>query len=75
MGIKIASLQAGGFNRDVLLRAPAEWDPLNPRRAWKLPAPGKGVDDAPEAFRRSLQKYLLDSGNPLAKVGLQFPVS
>ena len=39
LDIKNASLQADGSDRDVLLRAPCEWNSKNSRRVWKLRAP------------------------------------
>ena len=67
-------MQADCFSRDVFLRAPAEWDQLNPHRNWKLRAPAYVLTDAP-AYGLTTRKYLLNSGDPLARVGLQFRVS
>ena len=72
---KNAFLQADGFGRDVLLRAPCEWNSKESRRVWKLQAPAYGLNDAPAAFRRPLRKYLVNSVHSLSTVGLRFEVS
>ena len=38
-------------------------------------APAYGLDDAPVAFRRPLEKYLLPSEDSPAKVGLHYQIS
>ena len=57
------------------LRAPEEWDPSNAHRIWKLHVPSYETGDAPVAYHRSLQEYLLESVDSLAKVGLRFRAS
>ena len=52
-------LRAGGFHRVAFIRSPAEWDPSGPQRIRKLRAPAYGLNDAPPAFRKTLQRYLL----------------
>ena len=40
--IRNADLQADGFNQEVYLRTPPEWDPLEARRARRLRPPAAG---------------------------------
>ena len=56
LDIKNASVQAGGFRRDVFLRAPPGWDPNGARRIRKLQAPAYGLADRLAASRKSLQR-------------------
>ena len=70
LGAKHAFLQSDGFGRDVLLRAPDEWDPSCHGRAWKSKAPAYGLNDAPVAFRRSLKRHLFNVEASLKCVGL-----
>ena len=62
LDIKNALLRADTLQRNVFLQAPPEWEPSDPRRFWKLNAPAYGLNDAPDAFRRTSQKYLLNNG-------------
>ena len=73
--IKNACLQADGFDRDVYLRAPCDWNSEDFRRVWNLRAPAYKLNDAPAAFHRSLRKYLVNSVDLPAAVGLRFDVS
>ena len=50
LDIKNACLQADGFGRDVLFRAPVEWEPNGALRFWKLRAPAFALIDAPVVF-------------------------
>ena len=52
-----------------------EWGPSNPRRFWKSSGPADGLNDTPAASHRSLRKYLLNSVDSLARVGLKFLVA
>ena len=52
LDVKYAFLQADGFERDVFLRAPMEWDPPCNERVWKRKAPAYGLNDAAVAFHR-----------------------
>ena len=70
--VKNAFLRAGGLSRDVLHRDPAERSQSNPHRIRKLRTLALGLDSAPGASYRSLRKYLFNSGDSLAEVGLQF---
>ena len=56
LDIKNACVQAGGFRRDVLLRAQPNWDPNGARRIRKLQAPAYGLADRLAASRKSLQR-------------------
>ena len=67
--------QAESVGRDVLLRFSAELDPSDSHRGWNSHAPAGGLNYAPVAFRRALQKFLLSSMESLAKEGLEFRVS
>ena len=69
--IKNAFLQADGFERDVFLHAPEEWDLPCGKRAWKLKAPAYELNDAPAAFRRSSKRHLLNSELSVKHVGLR----
>ena len=69
LDIKNAFLQSDGFDRDVFLHAPAEWDKSRMERAWNSKAPAYGVNDAPAAVRRSLERYILNSGLSMKCVG------
>ena len=75
LDIKHAFLQAGTFKRDVFLHAPPEWNPSGPRRIWRLHAPAYGLNDAPVAFHRTLQKYLPNAPLSIELAGLEFQVS
>ena len=57
------------------LQAPAEWEPSDPRGFCKLNAPTYGLNDAPAAFHRTLQKYLTNSDASIKAVGLIYTVS
>ena len=67
---KAAFWQADRFYRDVFRRAPMEWSPLSGLRTWKLRAPTNGLNAAPVASYRSLEKHLLDSVDSMEEVGL-----
>ena len=71
LDIKNAFSQAGGFDRDVCLHAPAEWDPSYPERVWKFKAPAIGLYDSPAAFRRYLKRHLLNSDLSMKCVSLR----
>ena len=75
LDIKNAFPQVGGFDREVYLRAPCGWGSKEARRAWKSRAPAHELNDAPVAPRRSLRKFLVDSAESLASVGLRFKVT
>ena len=68
LDIKNAFAQAGGFQRDVLLRAQPDWDPNGARRIRKLQAPAYGLADRLVASRKSPQRYLLRSNQSLSQV-------
>ena len=55
-----------------LLRDPMRGDPSDAHRIRKLHAPAYGLRDAPAAFRRSFQKYLLSSVVSSANVRFRF---
>ena len=74
-GIENAFLQAGGFARNVFLQGPVEWGPLRSDRIWKLQAPGRGLNDAPAAFRRSPKRHILDPDNSMRGAGLRCQAS
>ena len=71
LDIRNAPMRAGGSGRDVFRRAPAERGPPSYHCTWKLNAPAYCLNDAPVASRRPLGRYLLNSAEPLAKVGLR----
>ena len=50
-----AFTQAGGFDREVYLRAPAEWHSKDGRGFWRQRAPTYGRNDTTVAFDRPLQ--------------------
>ena len=75
MDTKNAFRQAEGFKRYVLLRAPVDWDPSGPHRIRKPHAPAYGLSEAPVAFRKTLQSYLLRAEETLATVGFEFQAS
>ena len=74
LDIKNAFQRAGGFGRDVFLRAHTEWDPSSVHLIWKQNAPAYKLNDAPVAFRQSLRKYFSNFVASLAKVGLRLQV-
>ena len=75
LDLKNAFLQADGFDRDVFLHAPAEWDKPCKGRVWELKAPAYGLNDAPVAFHRYLKRYLLNSELSMGRVGLRCQAS
>ena len=75
LDIKNALVQAGGFDPEIHLRAPRQWNSKDTRRVWKLRAPARGLEDAPVASRRSLREYLVNFAESLCSVGLRFEVS
>ena len=75
LDIKHAFLKRDALRRNVFLRAPPEWEPSDFRRFWELNAPAYGLNDDPVAFRRTLQKYLLNNDQSLKAVGLLYKVS
>ena len=75
LDIKNVCLQADGFDREVYLRAPGEWEPKDSRRVWKLRPPAYGLNGAPVAFHRPLCKFLANFAESLSRVGLLFEVS
>ena len=75
LDIKDALLQAGGFDREVHLGAPCEWNSQDTRRVSKLRAPANGHNDAPAACHRSLREYLVNSVDSPSRAGLRFEVS
>ena len=75
LDIKNAFLRAAGFDREVYLRAPCEWDSKDDRQVWKLRAPAYARKDAPVAVHRSLRKYLVASAGSLCSAGPRFELS
>ena len=67
--IKNASSQVDGFTRNVCLKAPSEWEPLCSNRVWNLEAAAYNINDAPAAFRCSLERHQLDSDASLKRAG------
>ena len=65
-------MQAGGFGRDVFLRASLDWDPGGTYRFWELCAPACGLDDAPVAIRSAPPRYLLNSVESLYRRARSF---
>ena len=64
-----------GFDREVYLRAPCEWNSKDTRGVGILRAPAHGLSDAPVAFRRPLRKYLVNSAESLSSVRIRSEVS
>ena len=75
LGLKIAPLQAAGFQLEAFLRAPAGWDLSGPRRIREWRAPPCGLNDAPAAIRETLRTNLLCSEEFVAYDGLKIHVS
>ena len=75
LDIENACLQADPFHREVYLHAPPEWCPKNPNRVRELKLPAYGLNNAPVAFHRSLERYLLKNEAFLNLVGLKWKVS
>ena len=73
--IKNASTQAGGFQREELLRAREARDPSGANRFWKLHAPAYGLNDAPAALRDTLRRYLPRAADLSARADIEFLVS
>ena len=71
----VVTNRIGTFNRDVFAHAPQELGASNACRFWKLNAPAFGLDDAPVASHRSLQKPFVNLDLFIAQVGLQYTVS
>ena len=60
------------FHQGCFLRAPPEWELPTSRRLWKLDAPGRGLGDAPHAFRRSRQKHIVNSDLSPVRAGWHY---
>ena len=75
LDIKIAFLQADGFDRDAYLFAPDGWEPSRRERVWELKAPAYGLNDAPVASRRFQKRHLLNSVAPMKSAGLRCQAS
>ena len=75
LDIKNACPRADGFDREVYLRDPREWDSEDTCRAPKLRAPAYGLTDAPVAVHSSLCTYFVNSVESLPAAGLCFEVS
>ena len=73
--IKNAFPQAHGFDREVYLRAPCEWNSKDTRRVWQLRKPAYRLHGAPAASHRSFHKNLVNSAKSLSSVGLRRDVS
>lgn len=70
-----AFLRADGFQRDIFLLAPAEWDPSGANRNRKLHGPTYGLNGASASFEKTLELYLLRPDDSPAFLGLKFQVS
>ena len=57
------------------MQIPPEWEPSDSRRFWELNAPAYGLNDAPVAFRRAIQRYLRNREESIKAVGLLYTVS
>ena len=73
--VKDAYLREGGSEREVFLRAPADWDTQGAQRITILRAPASGLDGAPAAWRKTLNGYLLQNRDFLTLVGHKFGAS
>ena len=73
--IKNAFLQADGFGRVVFIQSPPEWLPADFRRIWTLNAPAYGLNDAPAAPHRSLERYLANETHSLQAAYLRAEAS
>ena len=71
LDVKNALLPADGFDRDVFIQAPAESELTCGDRVWRLRAPVYSLTDAPEAFRRSLKRRILNSDASTKRAGLR----
>ena len=71
----MAFLQADVSQRNLFLQAPPEWEPSDSRRFWKLNAPAYGRNDAPVAFQKTIQRYLLNCEESIRDVGLMYKAS
>ena len=73
--IKNAFPQATGFDREVYLRAPREWNSKDTSRVWQLRKPAYRLHGAPAAIHRSLNTNQVHSAKSLSSVGLRRDVS
>ena len=71
LDIKTASPRAAGFQRVVLLCVPGGRGLAGAHRFWKLRGPAYGLNNAPAAFRKSLQRHLRRAANSEAPAGLE----
>ena len=72
--IKNAFSRPDGFDREVYLRAPSEWNSKDNRRARRLRAPAYGLNDAAVAAHRSPLQHLGNSVELPAGAGLRSEV-
>ena len=74
LDIKNTFFQVGGFQREVCLRAPGDWDPSGTHLIQELRSPACGLNDAPAASRKNSRLSVLRAEESPALVDLKSSV-